>query len=33
MKSKGVANPYSKIYIGGAGQGATMALHYALTSK
>lgn len=33
MKSKGVKNPYQKIYIGGSGQGATMALHYALTSK
>lgn len=33
MKKKGIHNPYSKIFIGGAGQGGTMALYYALTSK
>ena len=33
MTNNGVANPYSRIYIGGVGQGATMALHYAFTSK
>ena len=33
MKKKGIVRPYSRIFIGGAGQGVTMALHYAMTSK
>lgn len=33
MTKNGVVSPYSRIYIGGVGQGGTMALHYAFTSK
>jgi predicted esterase len=33
MTKRGIVNPYSHIYIGGVGQGATMALYYAMNSK
>lgn len=33
MKKNGVVNPYMRIFIGGAGQGGTMALYYAMSSK